>query len=84
MFAERIEAMNLPNEIREAIIAVRAIDPEVTTAVFTANGTWLYLTDDGDLPAFNNTIPEDVLDAASNAAYLDKGFPCAYYLPLKD
>lgn len=76
--------MSLPNEIRAAILAVRTIEPDVTTAFFTANGGWLYATDDGDLPEFNDTIPDDVLDAASNAAYLDKGFPCAYHLPLED
>lgn len=70
------------NEILAAIEEARRFDPDVTTLVITRYGNWLFMTDEGCIPAFDSTVNVDILKAAVNFAYSDKTWPALYYVPL--
>jgi len=67
-----------PEAIAKALDHVRASHPQVTTVAFLAGQIWVFTDDYGDDPKFGPEIDTDVLDAALDAAYEDRGLPSIY------
>lgn len=69
-----------PDAIVKAAQAVRRHFPEVIYVFFSLDGSWRFMDEHMDAPAFWDKVEESVLEAAANAADDDKGLPCAYFI----
>ncbi|MCC5611205.1 hypothetical protein LC612_31730 [Nostoc sp. CHAB 5834] len=67
-------------DIENALLHVAQQFPYVTLVFFSREGNWMYCSEDFQAPDFDTvrTLDYDILQKASDAAYLDSGFPCAY------
>lgn len=70
-----------PSTVTAALEHVRSAHPGVTTVVYTAGGTWLYMDDRGEMPAFDNRVDVDLLSEALAEAEAE-GLPHVYRLDL--
>ena len=66
------------DKILAALLHVRENHEEITHVFFTQSGSWLYTDDEFNAPTFGSEVDLDVVDAAACAAFVDKGWPCAY------
>lgn len=71
-------------KVQAALRHVREHHSEVTHVFFSEDGRWLYTDDDFNSPIFGPEIDESILEAASNAAWEDYGWPCAYVVVILD
>lgn len=70
--------MIIPDAVQTAARMVRNAHPQVGMVVFTKDGRWLYMNEDGGMPSFDKDMDEGVLEAAAEAACYHRGFPCVY------
>lgn len=64
-------------QVIAALEHVRTFRPEVTQVFYTNELKWLYMTDDGDAPAFGGEIDTSLLEDAVDS--LDT-FPAAFHI----
>lgn len=65
----------MTEEVKAAMDHVREHFPEVTHVLFMTNQRWLYITEDGEMPDFENVVNLCLLQlAADSVPYL----PIAY------
>lgn len=61
--------MATPKAVKKALEHVHELFPQVIAVVFTANGNWLYMDEDGNSPSFEGEpVNQDLLEAAGKAA----------------
>ena len=70
-------------KIRAAFQHVRGEHPEVTHVVFFENGKWLYLSEDSDIPIFEN-IDVSALEDAITEAEETLRLPCVVKMYYND
>lgn len=68
-----------PSTVEKALAHVRTMHPDVTHVVYTREGKWVFMTDDGDAPDFaldlvDTGLLEDAADQVSNGT----GFPSVF------
>ncbi len=64
-----------PKPVATALRHVRDHFPDVTFVLFTPNRQWMYLTDDGEAPAFEGRIDVGILEDAVDSVIV---FPSVY------
>ena len=75
--------MQFNEKVQAALCHVHGLFPEVTQVFYGADGRWMFCDEDFEAPNFDQAsgkVDIGLLEAAANAAYDDKGFPCAYRL----
>lgn len=64
-----------PIQVFLAFSHVRSFYPEVTHVLFTREGKWLYMGDDGEMPTFCDQVNTGLLEDASDVV----DFPSVYF-----
>lgn len=73
--------------MKEATPVTRALDhvrvrfPDVTHVVYTREGKWVYMSDDGDSPSFNGRLHDmdiGLLEEAADHVSDTCGFPAVF------
>lgn len=76
--------MSMPEAVRAALLHVHSMYPEVTQVFYGVDGRWMYSGEAFEAPSFDDSnliVDTSLLEEGANAAYEDKGWPCAYALP---
>jgi hypothetical protein len=58
---------NIPAPVVVALDHVRSRFPDVTHVVYTREGRWLYMSDEGEMPVFNGSLDVGILEDACDA-----------------
>lgn len=69
------QASITPAAVTRGLDHVRSIFPDVTHVVYTRECKWLYMTDEGAMPKFNDRVDVGVLEDACDSV---ESFPCVF------
>ena len=57
----------IPAAVVKALNHVRSVFPNVNHVAYCADGRWLYMDENGNMPAFNGLIDVGILEDAADA-----------------
>lgn len=75
--------MNMPEAVKAALLHVHSMYPEVTQVFYGVDGRWMYSGEAFEAPDFDDAnliVDTSLLEDGADAAFEDKGWPCAYAL----